>query len=117
MEFPPAGVAVTAYRFTLTSRRTGSLEGVAVVCLDARYLSVQWAGAPRITRRHVTPAQWKEIATIDDTPTSTPLDGGNLLATLITGDRGRAVIVTFGGAQTVETPIAQLAQTLDRMLE
>jgi len=117
MEFPPADVGVTAHRFTLTSRLTGSLEGVAVACLDARYLSVHWAGAPRITRRHVMPAQWKQIATLGDILSPGSIDSDNLLATLITGDRGRAVTVTFTGVEAMKVPIEQVAQALDGLFD
>jgi len=108
-------VKVAAWHFALTARADASPAGSAVVCLEARYLSVQWAGAPHIARRHVTSAQWREIAGIQALAPGA-LDGGCLVAALVTGDRGRSVIVSFTGVRTAETPIEQLAQTLDALL-
>jgi hypothetical protein len=116
MEFPRTTTPVAAWVFALSARADGSPEGIAVVSPEARYCSVQWAGAPRITRRHVTPAQWREVTAIGNALVPGALDGGNTLATLITGERGRAIVVTFTGVQTIETLPERLAETLDTLL-
>lgn len=114
-EFPRTVVSLPAWHFALTSRIDGSHTGVAVVSPEARYLSVQWAGAARITRRYVTPAQWRDIANIGDGLVLGVVEG-NVLARLIAGDR-RSVVATLTEIRDVETPIEHLAQTLDRLLD
>jgi hypothetical protein len=53
-------VTLQAYTFTLTTREADTL-GLAVLCPEARYASVQLAGVKRLLRRHPSPTQWKEI--------------------------------------------------------
>ena len=43
------------------SNDAGQTLGLALACHDARYLSIQWAGASRLERLHPSPAEWREI--------------------------------------------------------
>jgi len=60
-EFPRADAAMRAHRLDLRSKLSGDLEGVALVCFDARYASVRWRGADRLERRHAPAAMWKAL--------------------------------------------------------
>lgn len=60
-EFPLAAVAVLAHRITLRSRLSQAIEGNGVVCVDSRYASVQWRGAPRLTRLNAPAATWRVL--------------------------------------------------------
>lgn len=52
---------MTAYTFGLTSLETGRLLGEAIVCPQARYVSVAWRGAGRLDRKFVHAASWTRI--------------------------------------------------------
>ena len=51
---------LSALTFVITTHEADTL-GLAVICPDARYASVELAGVKRLIRRHASPAQWKEI--------------------------------------------------------
>jgi hypothetical protein len=52
---------VQTFHFALTRRDTGRLVGHALLCPDARFATVLWAGADRLDRRHATPHMWKQV--------------------------------------------------------
>lgn len=37
------------------------MVGQALVCVEARYASIRWKGAPRLDRRFVDAARWRPI--------------------------------------------------------
>ena len=53
-------MTLNAFTFSLSTREADTL-GLAVICPDARYASVQLAGVKRLIRRHASPDQWIEI--------------------------------------------------------
>jgi hypothetical protein len=59
MEF--TRVETPAAMLAFTSKPDGSIEGIAVVCFDARYAAIQWVGATRLDRRHAPAAQWRQF--------------------------------------------------------
>lgn len=62
MEFTK--VETTAAVMPLKSKADGEVEGIAVVCFDARYAAVQWRGAARLDRRHAPAAQWRQLGVL-----------------------------------------------------
>ena len=53
-------MTLDALTFLIATREDEPL-GLAVICPDARYASVQLAGVKRVIRRHPSPDEWKEI--------------------------------------------------------
>ena len=52
---------MTAVIFSITDLETGRWLGRAVICVKARYASIQWRGANRIERRFGSPKQWRSV--------------------------------------------------------
>ena len=50
---------MTATTFTLTE--ADRVVGLGLICVEARYASVNWAGADRLDRLHPSTDQWTEI--------------------------------------------------------
>lgn len=61
-EFPKAEMSsVTILTFALEAREPGGPSGMAVLCHDARYASALWKGDDRVTRLHLSPAEWRLV--------------------------------------------------------
>jgi hypothetical protein len=121
MEFPvkpnpPIEVPMTAWRFNLTGR-DGADVGLAVICLQARYCSVQWFEHPRPTRRHVKPTEWRQVETEGYTLALGPLPADSTIAQLVAGDRSRSVTVTYLQILDLRIPVLEMAAVLDGYLD
>lgn len=78
---------MTAYTFTLRTRERGQFIGQAVICLEARYASVQWTHRERTERRFATPAQWKALQLeLDEKLPAAPLEDKSIVAQVLAGD-------------------------------
>ncbi len=112
---PAAVDAITAWVFTLTNSRSGALVGAAVVCLEARYVSLKVHGQPRIERR--PPAQWRPIrdalAALQD---GAIVDRGSALGALLSRDLGEAVTVTAVRRERLDVRPLATATSLDALL-
>jgi hypothetical protein len=117
MEFPRVEISIEAWRFDLAERADGSDAGIAVVCAQARYFSVQWTGTPRPTRRHVTPREWRLIESEGYTISVGPVGADSAIASLITGERGKAVTVALWQRLDLRIPVHEMASVLDGYLE
>jgi len=112
----PAPVdAITAWVFKLQGARSGVPVGAAVVCLEARYVSLKVHGQPRIERR--LPAQWRvirdELAALQDGPI---VDRGSALGALLSRDLSETVTVTAIRRERLEVSPLMTAQALDSLL-
>jgi hypothetical protein len=84
-------MTLDALTFLITTREDDTL-GLAVICPDARYASVQLAGVKRVIRRHPSPAQWKEIERwIASGVDARPMTGGVFHEVLAGGDEDKVV--------------------------
>ena len=87
---------MTAYTFTLRTRERGQLVGQAVLCLEARYVSVTWTTSPYPDRRFATPAQWKAIQSdLDMKLPAAPLEDQSAIVQVMVGDRASGVLVQY----------------------
>ena len=67
-----------AIAFVLSDLETGRLLGHALVCQEARYVSIAHAVAGPLERLHASPQQWRAMAsdlTLGLPPTPLPADG------------------------------------------
>jgi len=110
-EFPRADIH--AHRFDLRSKVSGESEGVAVVCADARYASVRWRGAERLSRLHAPPSAWKTVE-----PLLRALALGDAappaVATLIAPER--QLVVVCISAHTISAAPFDVTAALDGLL-
>lgn len=111
-EFPRAAVRVTAYRPSLASRLTQSIEGVGIVCADSRYASVQWLGAPRLTRLNAPPATWKVLDVA--LPSMQPEDAAPAELAQLLGE-SRGVVVTCASVHPITAAPFDVVATLDAL--
>lgn len=82
---------LSALTFSITTRE-GDTLGLAVICLEARYASVQLAGVKRLLRRHASPAQWNEIERLIASGIGQdPMTRGAFHAVLTGGDPDKVV--------------------------
>ena len=80
-----------ALAFAITTRE-GDTLGLAVICPEARYASVQLAGVKRLIRREASPAQWMEIEQLVASGVdSGPMTAGVFHAVLTGGDEDKVV--------------------------
>lgn len=88
---------VTAVTFTIRTRERRQLIGQAVICLEARYASVQWTTSPYPDRKFATIAQWKAIQSeLDLKLPAAPLeDERAIVQVLVGGDRASGVSVQY----------------------
>lgn len=108
--------AITAWKFTLHCSRSGVQVGAAVVCLEARYVSLKVHGRPRVKRRR--PAQWRpirdDLAALQDAAT---MDQGSALGALLSRDLHEAVTITTVRREHLEVRPLATAQALDALLD
>lgn len=52
---------MTAHHFLITRLDTGALVGHALICVEARYVSVRWKDAERLDRRFAGPPTWRSV--------------------------------------------------------
>src|SRR5690349_17483064 len=78
-----------AVAFTLSDSETQRHVGHAVVCCEAKYVSVRWSHANRIDRLHLEPPLWQTVeAELMNGVPSGPLSGdGALSRVLVPTDR------------------------------
>jgi len=112
---PAAVDAITAWIFTLQGSRSGEVVGAAVVCVEARYLSIKVHGQTRIERR--PPPQWRvirdELAALQDAAT---VDRDSALGALLSRDWGETVTVTVARRERLHVSPLGTAQALDALL-
>lgn len=112
-EFPTVE-PVPAWRFALVDS-DGALKGGALVCPDARYLSVMWVGSSRFDRRHAAAKAWPLIQGEVKVPAlGADLSASTTAAHLIAGDTGARVRM-MGLSLITERP-HELAAALDSRL-
>ena len=95
-------MSLSATTFAITSVEDERLLGFALVCVDARYASVQWAGMDRLDRVHVMPADWQAIGRESEAglpPGPIPTDGA--LYMTLAGERAGYVIVRWISVEPV----------------
>lgn len=85
-------MTLTVFTFSLTDLDSGRSLGQAVICLDARYIAIQWQGAERLDRRYARLAEWAEIkAQLGLGLTPGPLDRHSAIAGFLTHDTSAVV--------------------------
>jgi len=108
-------VALDALTFTITTREADML-GLAVICPDARYASVQLAGVRRLIRRHASPVQWTEIERLIASGVHAgPLTSGVFHQVLTGGDPDK--VVEFVHSLPVEAEPLATVEVLDLYLK
>ena len=111
-----SGWAMTldALTFLIATREDDTL-GLAVICPDARYASVQLAGVKRVIRRHPSPAQWKEIERwIASGVDTRPMTSGVFHEVLAGGDEG--TVVAYQHSIPVDGEPLTMVEALDSYL-
>lgn len=53
-------MTISAWTFALLSSIAGETLGLAMICPEARYVTIAWKGG-RFERRHAGPALWRSI--------------------------------------------------------
>lgn len=111
----PVNTQVTAVRLVLRESETGAEVGTALVCVEARYLSVAWRGESRLSRVHVSPAGWRAVAA-EVAPLS-PGDAIQPTSTVYHLIRAeRAARVTCATVETVTAKPSDLVHALDVLI-
>jgi hypothetical protein len=91
--------------------------GAAVVCADARYLSLQLRGDTRITRGYLPPSMWgaieSQVAVLEPGAEVDPMSAISEALNLVTD---RALRATCRTVMTVTAPVFSLARALDAEL-
>jgi hypothetical protein len=94
---------MTAIAFALTALENGRRIAHAVICTDARYVPVQYAGADRPERRFIPARDWPALDRAMSErlePGPLPADGV-ISAALLPPDRRRATVVQYLYAEPV----------------
>jgi len=90
-------MGLTAIAFALTALENGRRIGHAVICADARYVTVQHVGATRPERRFIRAHDWPALdRPVSETlpPGPLPADGA-VSAALLPSDRRRSTVVQY----------------------
>lgn len=104
-------MTLSAFTFALTTRE-GDTLGLAVLSPEARYASVQLAGAKRLIRRNATPDEWKEIEQLVSAGLeSGPMTAGVIHDVLAGGDEDKAV--AYMQATEIESDPIRASEALD----
>ena len=103
-----------AFTFTITTREADTL-GLAVICPEVRYSSVQLAGVRRLIRRHASPAQWMEIERLVASGVDIgPMTRGVFHLVLTGGDEDK--VVAFLQSVPVDAEPLATVEALDALL-
>lgn len=93
---------MTAYTFTIRTRETGQFVGQAVLCAEARYVSIWWKHPPRVDRRFATPTQWlRVINELDAKLPAAPLEDESTIVKVLAGDHALRVVIQYLSAQPI----------------
>ncbi len=103
-----------ALTFGLTTREADTL-GLAVICPDARYASVQLAGVKRLIRRDASPAQWKEIERLIALGVDTGAMTSDVFHAVLTGGDQDKVVAYLHSVPVDAEPLATV-EALDAYL-
>jgi hypothetical protein len=110
---------VIAYTFTIRTRERHQLIGQAVICLEARYVSVQWTTSPYPDRRFATMEQWKAIqGELDMKLPAAPLEDQSAIVQVMVGERASGVSVQYSSQEPIpeDTRPDQVIVHLDQRL-
>ena len=91
-----------AIAFVLSDLETGRLLGHALVCQEARYVSIAHAVAGPLERLHASPQQWRAMAsdlTLGLPPTPLPADGAFARLLVPDGRRRSTVLQQLDGTR------------------
>ncbi len=113
-EFPTPCLRASALVFALRRAGDGERAGRAVVCADARYVSVALVGESRLGRRFATVSEWQaieaEIATLSAGAT---LPSDSTTARVVAADLGTALVLRLERAEAIEATPGELVGALD----
>jgi hypothetical protein len=108
---------VTAIVLSISRLDTGRLAETAVLCVDARYVSIRRVFGFGICRLHPSAADWKAIAEqlrLGLAPG--PLAADSPIALAVTGQATKLCVVQYVSAQPIDATPFELAAKLDGLL-
>ncbi len=104
---------MTATLFTLRLLGSGEVDGVALVCPDARYCSVRSRHGQRLDRRFATPRDWRALERELSNLPRGALSDQSITVRVLTG---RDLSVQYLVSEDIEAAPADLANVLDALL-
>lgn len=104
---------MTATLFTLRRLGSGEIEGVALVCPEARYCSVRSRDGQRLDRRFATPRDWRALERELSSLPPGALSDQSITVRVLTG---RDLGVQYLVSHDVEAAPEALANVLDALL-
>jgi hypothetical protein len=106
---------VTAHAFVITDLQVGRVLGQAVLCAEARYVSIAWRGASRLDRRFVTPMAWRSVEReVRDLIPPGPLARQSAIVRLFGLTSGQ--VAQYLSQAPIEAAPGAVAATLDSLL-
>ena len=105
---------MTAVTFTLTDLASGTLRGHALLCADARYVSVLGRGTERLDRRFVRPEGWQAIESeIASRLPATPLPHDSAIVQALLSSNRKSLIVQYYTQEPIDATPQGLGERLD----
>lgn len=106
---------MTGVLFTITE--AGRVVGLGLVCAEARYCSVRWAGADRLDRCHLAANDWPLVGAIfKDGMSTRPLEASNVIAATLTAGRPGVAVQWLARLPVEAAEPSTVSANLDRLL-
>jgi hypothetical protein len=94
-------VTLRTWAFAITFIQSNTPVAQALICPDARYISVRWQDG-RLDRRHVSSALWPALEEELARDLSTePVSRSSMISTVLVGSMGALMLVSFVEIQPV----------------
>jgi len=108
---------MTAYTFTIRLREKSQVVGQAVLCAEARYVSVWWTSPPRVDRRFATPTQWLRIINeLDAKLPANPLEDTSTIVQVLVGEHAPRFLIQYLTAEPIEEAPERVTPVLEQRL-
>lgn len=94
-------VTLRTWAFAIHFNESSTPVAQAVICPDAKYVSVRWKDG-RLDRRHIPPALWPDLEaelTID--LRANPVSRSSMISTVLVGSMGALMYVAFLEMQSI----------------